>query len=378
VLALFFISRFLNTNLKFSLPFNVAKTTSHIEQTTVFTSTVGSTGTTYEGVTTSAKVCNEMEYVNTLIATSAVRTTPTDVPNKGDFITKGVDFTDNTPTIFIDITNGGAIVRDVELPSTNIVQVEIIFTTESGRKTSPIRGAPTSLPTNEFPTEKVVEIIINVIETSDGSAPKDVTLSVVACAESTTSVTSTGTTTAGEGITTRSHGTTATLPGSTISTTLGATGTTTQTFCQEMEYINTLIETDSVRSTPTDVLNKQDFVTKGVDFTDENPTIVIEIPSGGAVVRDVKVASSNIVEIEVIFTTESGHETSPVRGAPTSLPTDEFPTEQVSEIIIKVIKTSEDSAPEDVTLSVITCAEGTTSGTSEGKDRNRQVVNSEQ
>jgi hypothetical protein len=197
----------------------------------------------------------------------------------------------------------------------------------------------------------------------------------------TTSTDVSGGTTGGEGTTTGVTGTGTGVLGTTAGgegITTDASKTTTVTFCQEMEYINTLIETDSVRSTPTDVLNKQDFVTKGIDFTDENPTIVIEIPSGGTVVRDVKVASSNIVEIEVIFTTESGHETSPVRGAPTSLPTDEFPTEQVSEIIIKVIKTSDDSAPEDVTLSVITCAEGTTSGTSEGKDRNRQVVNSEQ
>ena len=90
---------------------------------------------------------------------------------------------------------------------------------------------------------------------------------------------------------------------------------------------------------------------------------MIDIPKGGAIVRDIKVPSSNIAEIEVIFKTESGVQTAPIRGAPTSLPKDKFPTDKVSEIVIKVIKTTDDKAPEDVTLSIIACAEGVTTGT---------------
>ena len=136
-----------------------------------------------------------------------------------------------------------------------------------------------------------------------------------------------------------------------------------------MEYINTLVATNSVRTTPKDIPNKDDLIKKGVDFTDNKPTFVIDIPTGGAIVRNVKVPSSNIEEIEVIFTTESGRELAPIRGAPTSLPTDKFPAEKVSEIIVKVIKTTDGKAPQDVTLSVIACAEGVTTGrtTSPGK-----------
>jgi hypothetical protein len=209
-----------------------------------------------------------------------------------------------------------------------------------------------------------------------GTTSTDVSGGTTGGEGTTTGVTGTGTgapgtTTGGEGTTTGVSGPATGGEDTTTSgedATSGAPGTTTMTFCQEMEYINTLIETDSVRSTPTDVLNKQDFITKGVDFTDEKPTIIIVIPSGGAVVRDVKVPSTNVIEIQVIFITVSGRETAAVLGSPTSLPTNEFPTQKVREIIIKVIKTSNDSAPQDVTLSVIACAEGTTSGASEGKD----------
>jgi hypothetical protein len=90
---------------------------------------------------------------------------------------------------------------------------------------------------------------------------------------------------------------------------------------------------------------------------------VIDIPKGGAIIRDIKVPSSNAAEIEVVFKPESGDNIVKVTGAPTSLPKDQFPTDKVSEIIIKVIKTSDGKAPEDVTLSIIACAEGVTPGT---------------
>jgi hypothetical protein len=133
-----------------------------------------------------------MEYINTLIATDSVETQPDDIKNKKDLITKGVDFSSTKPSFVIDVPNGGAIVRDIVVFSSNIDEIEVVFTTESDRESSPIRGAPTSLPTKEFPTEKVIEIVIKVKKTTDGNAPKDVTLSVIACAEGTTTTRSTG------------------------------------------------------------------------------------------------------------------------------------------------------------------------------------------
>ena len=152
-------------------------------------------------------------------------------------------------------------------------------------------------------------------------------------------------------------------------TTKGAPGTTTTgKTCSEMEYINTLVATDSVRATPKDIPNKGDLISKGVDFTDKNPTLVIEVPKGGAIVRDIKVPSSNVDEIEVVFTTQYGDEKVVVRGAPTSLPKEQFPQGKVTEIVVKVTKTSDGKAPADVTLSVIACAEGITTGaTTQGK-----------
>ena len=130
------------------------------------------------GTTTTGKYCDEMEYIDTLIATDSVKTTPKDIPNKGDLITKGVDFTDNKPSFIIDLPKGGAIVRDIQLPSKNVQEIEVTFTTKSGKVTTPIRGSPTSLPTDKFPTEKVVKIVIQVTKTNNYQSPTDVTLSV--------------------------------------------------------------------------------------------------------------------------------------------------------------------------------------------------------
>lgn len=124
-----------------------------------------------------------MEYIDTLITTNSVKTLPTDISNKPDLISKGVNFTDKNPTIQIDIPNGGAIVRDIDLTANNVAQIEVTFINAQGSQIGPIEGGPTSLPTSRFPAEKVTNIIINIIKTTDGDAPEDVTLSVVACAE---------------------------------------------------------------------------------------------------------------------------------------------------------------------------------------------------
>ncbi len=158
-----------------------------------------------------------------------------------------------------------------------------------------------------------------------------------------------GTTLSGQSTTEGSQGTTASTP-----------GTTTGISCDEIEYINNLIATDSVKTQPDDITNKQDLITNGVDFTSEKPSFIINVPNGGAIVRDIKIFSSNVAKIEVVFTTESGSQSSPIQGAPTSLPTNNFPTEKVTEIVIKVKETTDSNAPKDVTLSVIICAEGTT------------------
>jgi hypothetical protein len=127
-----------------------------------------------------------------------------------------------------------------------------------------------------------------------------------------------------------------------------------------MEYIKTLIDTNSVKTLPEDISDEEDLITNGVDFTDEKPSFVINVPKGGAVVRDIQLSSTNVAEIEVTFITKSGVETTPIQGAPTSLPTNNFPTEKVVEIFIKITKTTDNDSPKHVTLSVIACAEGTT------------------
>ena len=134
-----------------------------------------------------------------------------------------------------------------------------------------------------------------------------------------------------------------------------------------MEYIDMLIATNSVTTKPDNITNKADFINNGVDFLYNNPTVTIDIPSGGAVVHNVKVPSSNVEDIMVTFTTKSGVDTQPVRGSPTALPTDHFPTENVVQIEIVFLQTTDNQPPKNVTLSVDACGPPTTAGITEGK-----------
>ena len=153
-------------------------------------STIGTTPLVVKETTTK-KFCEVMEYIGTLVDHNAVSTTPEKVANTKDFISKGVDFNEEHPIVEIDMPNGGAIVNDVKLSSTNVNEIIVEFTTTIGSETT-VQGSPTHLPTADFPTVTVKKIVIKVISTIDNQAPKDVTLSVIACAPDLTTTVSQG------------------------------------------------------------------------------------------------------------------------------------------------------------------------------------------
>ncbi|CAF4114270.1 unnamed protein product, partial [Adineta steineri] len=345
----------------------------------------GSSMTSSGASTTPGKICDEMEYIDTLITSNAIQTKPTQVSNIKDFHTQGCDFTDKKPTIVLKFPASSATVQNVKVLATNVKEIAVVFTTESGSHTAPITGSPTNLPTDKFPTEKVVEITITITETSDGSAPKSVRVSIIACAPGvtpTTGITSAVTThTSVSGISggqTTPVGTGASADQGTHSSASSATGTistgssmtssgastTHSKICDEMEYIDTLITSNAIQTKPTQVSNIKDFHTQGCDFTDKKPTIVLKFPAGASTVQNVKVLSTNVKEVEVVFTTESGSHTAPITGSPTNLPTDKFPTEKVVEVTITVTETSDSGAPKSVRVSIIACAPGVTPSSS--------------
>jgi hypothetical protein len=155
------------------------------------------------------------------------------------------------------------------------------------------------------------------------------------------------------------------------STTIAATETTAESICEVMEYIDTLIGVNAVSSQPDDIPNKFDFIRRGVDFTNEKPVIEIDIPGQGAIVHDLKIGSTNLVEIIVHFTTNTGYVTSPIQGSPKALPTSRFPSGKVSKIVIEFTKTEDNASPKDVTLSVIACAPAPTTVVTEGNFRKK-------
>ncbi|CAF0742849.1 unnamed protein product [Adineta steineri] len=348
----------------------------------------GSSLTSSGASTTPSKICDEMEYIDTLITSNAIQTKPTQVSNIKDFHTQGCDFTDKKPTIVLKFPASSATVQNVKVFATNVKEIEVVFTTESGSHTAPITGSPTNLPTDKFPTEKVVEVTITITETSDGSAPKSVRVSIIACAPGvtpTTGITSAVTThTSVSGISggqTTPAGTGATADQGTHSSASSATGTistgssitssgastTHIKICDEMEYIDTLITSNAIQTKPTQVSNIKDFHTQGCDFTDKKPTIVLKFPAGASTVQNVKVLATNVKEIAVVFTTESGSHTAPITGSPTNLPTDKFTTDKVVEVTITITETSDSGAPKSVRVSIIACAPGVTPTT--GKQR---------
>jgi hypothetical protein len=134
--------------------------------------------------------CTEVELIQTLVSAQLIQITP-NVSNIEDVISVGIDFSDLGAQFDIELLDDGAVVHDLKLPSLNVVQVEVVFILVSGGSSAPILGAPTSLPKNEFPADKVRKISVKVLATSDGQFPKGVRLSVIVCSESSSTVTKT-------------------------------------------------------------------------------------------------------------------------------------------------------------------------------------------
>ncbi len=153
--------------------------------------TIGQTTTSSSRASTTPLICKEKEYIDALVFANAIRIRPNTDVNTQDLITKGLDIADEKSTFKIDLPEGGLLLRDVKLSSLNIEKVEMILMPESGTDSTTIQGVPTSLPVNEFPSERIGEIIIKVLQTSDNNSLKQVKLSIIACEEATTTTTST-------------------------------------------------------------------------------------------------------------------------------------------------------------------------------------------
>ena len=300
------------------------------------------------------------------------------------------------------------------------------------------------MPTEKFPKEKVVRIVVRCVSTTDNYPPSQVTLSVKICVHHSTAPSITGidafyvffnfssdlvikripisicfilatstnpshTTTqtistapTGESRTIdsreyssiRYHTPAATLqvtqgpkssgstgPSSRVTTSTTAINTSTrstrgdthsstqETFCDEMEYLPHLLATNSVRTEPEDIANKDDLIVHGVDFTTPNTILVIEIPDpDGVVVRDIKIHSANVKTVVVIFTTAIGEVTIPIRASPNAMPTEKFPKEKVVRIVVRCVSTTDNYPPSQVTLSVKICVHHSTASSITGID----------
>ncbi|CAF3477285.1 unnamed protein product [Rotaria socialis] len=316
-----------------------SKTTVGVEITTIGSAvSLGQTSMIDRQPVTTQWFCDEKEFITYLIATKSVRTAPMDISNTDDFISKGVDFTNEQSKIIIDIPQDGAIVRDVKLFSTNAAQIEVSFQRKSGIQTGLVRGAPTALHTDEFPAEKVNKIAITVIKTNDDYAAGGVTLSIVVCDETTAATKL------------QSHTTLVSIPKTVPPTTV--------TKCAEMELIGILISTNAIIVTPEDISNKEDLIRNSVTFTQHKPIFVIELPNAGMIIRDLRLDSINVHQINAIFIGQSGEQLVELKSNPNNLQKDQLPTEKVKQIILTLAETKGEKPPAGVTLSIIACDGG--------------------
>jgi len=321
---------------------------------------------------------NNPQYINNVTLNGAVDgTQPSDL-NPGQ---PGVDFTSTDASITIsfpsDIT---PILVSVSVPNTNtnVVEIIVVITAPNGtvlfNQTSPSgTNSVTGFPVEPLPEGSILTVIP---VTADESAPQNVTLSVIACYTPSTGTTivSTGTTppviTGATSTIIVSSETTEVPTGSTESTSFAttatgssATGYTTTIICPSVEgmnnpqYIDTVTIIGAVDEAEPSDLNPG---SSGVDFTSPNASVTISFPSDVTpIIVNVSVpnTNTNVVEIIVVITAPNGtvlfNQTSPSgTNSVTGFPVEPLP-EGSTLTVIPVA--ADESAPQNVTLSVIAC-----------------------
>ena len=348
--------------------------------------TTVSTGYTTTVICPLTEGMDNPQYINNVTINGAIDgTEPSDL-NPGQ---PGVDFTSPNASITIsfpsDIT---PIIVNVSVPNTNtnVDQINVIITAPDGTVLFNQTSPPGTTSVTGFPVEPLPEgSTLTVIPvTADGSAPENVTLSVIACYTPSTGTTivSTGTTppvVTGETSTIIVSSETTEVPtGSTESTSFAttatgssATGYTTTVICPSVEgmnnpqYINNVTIIGVVDGTEPSDLNPGQ---PGVDFTSSNASITISFPSDVTpIIVNVSVpnTNTNVVEIIVTITAPDGtvlfNQTSP----PGTNSVTGFPVEPLPEgsVLTVIPVTADGSAPENVTLSVIACYTPSTAAT---------------
>ncbi|CAF4197655.1 unnamed protein product, partial [Rotaria magnacalcarata] len=361
----------------------IASQTTGATQETIKTSTKIDDATTNTAGTPTQEYCVYMEYIDSLIATGSVKSISEHIPNIADLMSNGVDFTDKNAVIVIDIPNDGMIIRDVKLPSNNIAEIMLTFTSVIGVALIPLRGNPTALPSHSFPNDKISNMVIQILETIDNNPPTAVTLSIVACAPGITKSKTQGTRTytllpTDGNLQTQfltSDTQSSSIPETKQTQTLASTTRTLQTAisatqdkfitsfspqCEHTQYLNRLIQTDSIKCVTDHQQTTQAFLENGVDFPQLQPIIAIDIPDNMIVITDLNITSDNVDEIMITFTTTTGVVISPIRGAPTNIDAADFPPDAIAQIVIQIKHTNDNKPPRAVKLSVIACVPGTT------------------
>lgn len=377
---------------------------------------------------TTKEYCEEAELIQWLLKTNSI--TFDDTSNIKDLITNGVNFQETNPSIVIHIPFGGTQIQNIKLRSTNVHEIQLTFTTETGEKLKSIRTQLNNLKNQHFPRQKVIKLVIKILKTTDNDTPKGVTLSIEGCAVLTSSETSAHTSVTHHSTTTREketsypskhhtgstrkphHTTTGTLPHTsaqsqrpttthsrttsdsheettateqhttaeettagteTPMTTQATSIRTTGAYCQQMEYIESLLAHNLVTIVNDEIPNIADLKENGVNFNVKYPVINIEFPLEGAIVRDLQVFATNEAIVRLTFTTTEGETLPPIEGDGTSLPQSRFPSENITQIIIEIIDTIDEASPVGVTISVTACAPEIPIGQTQGKYSKRPL-----
>lgn len=281
------------------------------------------------------------------------------LPNTRDFFEKGVTLKSISSVIEFEVPNGGATVYDIKLSSLNVKFMEVVCSSVGNSVTGTIRGAPSALPREQFLKDRTLRCMIKNFQTTDGLPPAEVTLCVLVCDDQCEVEPHGGHGDQSGEVVKGRHGK-HDHPSSTSSTTVevppgNEEGLIKPPPCVSIDFINALIVRKGIHIDGALPANIGDFLKNGVTFTETNSTIELEIPNGGATVYDIKLSSSNVVEIEVVCSSVTNFVTAPIRGSPLSLPSEQFLKERTARCTIKNFKTTDGLPPADVTLSVLVC-----------------------
>lgn len=271
------------------------------------------------------------------------------------------------PTIYVSFnTFTTAIVDKVEVPpGSNVIEIDVEFVDSHGN-TIKIIHSKNDIPIvhNTNYEQPISALVIHIVKTDDDKPPRNVRLSIYACANIETPEPTTSTTTTTTATTeTTLNGTTTTGTETTrtkVTTTPTTLTTTTKPLCLKVDTMTSSLYIDSIDTNypsvdTSDVIPGKNGITFPADAV--SPTIYVSFKDvTHAAVGEVEIPpGSNVQKINVTFFDKNGDYMHTVESKNNYPLVYNTLTQSVGALMISLSKTIDNQPPQDVTLSIYAC-----------------------